>query len=349
MRSYVKFALMSRGIIPRIHWGRYMTKAITILKILVGIIIALPALGLLLQFAWSAVDDIRYPAPGEYVDIGGRDLHAIIMGEGPVTVLFDSGSLGGATQWKHVQPEVSRVAKTISYDRAGLGWSEGAERYTSEQIADDMFALFDALGQQEPVIMVGHSMGGKNIRTFLQKYPELVRGIVFVDHTSNVSLEETAERFPELKPMLPMIEKQYSDMIESIDSFLPKLYFGLHRFDESLYPLPMPEPPEDMYSRSVPQASVWKTMQGNLIHSDRSFEFLDGFRPLANVPITVITRGIMNDPLEAKIIEVTQKEMAASSSNSRHVTAEKSGHEVPDEQPEIIISSVLEIIELTVR
>lgn len=290
---------------------------------------------------------MRYPAPGTYIDIGGRELHAIIEGEGPVTVLFDSGELAGSTQWRHVQPELAKTSKTIAYDRAGIGWSSNADRFTSEQIADDMFALLQALEQQDPVVLVGHSMGGKNIRAFAQKYPHMVRAIVFVDHTITMKWEHIAEQFPDIEPMLPVIEEQNTGMIDKIGQFLPKLYFGLHRFDRSLYPMPLPEPGDPRLDRSMPQADAWRTMAGYLTHNQESFEFLDGFRSLANVPITVITRGKAEDPTEKKLVLGLQAQIVASSNNSRQVIAENSGHDVPDDQPEIIIEAVLEVIART--
>src|SRR5689334_5717139 len=66
----------------------------------------------------------RYPAPGRFVPVHGTRLHIRCSGEGPVTVVFESGSGMSSNAWTRVQPEVAKIARACSYDRPGLGWSE---------------------------------------------------------------------------------------------------------------------------------------------------------------------------------------------------------------------------------
>ena len=63
------------------------------LLIILLILIALPLLGALYQFVQDKRDHLRYPPPGELVDIGGHRLHALVMGreQGAPTIVFEAG------------------------------------------------------------------------------------------------------------------------------------------------------------------------------------------------------------------------------------------------------------------
>jgi Predicted hydrolases or acyltransferases (alpha/beta hydrolase superfamily) len=58
------------------------------------------------------------------IDIGGYSLHVNCYGEGGQTVIFESGLGHGSEDWTLVQPEISKIARTFSYDRAGIGNSD---------------------------------------------------------------------------------------------------------------------------------------------------------------------------------------------------------------------------------
>jgi pimeloyl-ACP methyl ester carboxylesterase len=71
------------------------------------------------------MDERKYPARGEMVDVGGYSLHLYCTGEGGApTVVMDSGLGGTVLDWQLVQPEVAEFARVCTYDRGGIGWSE---------------------------------------------------------------------------------------------------------------------------------------------------------------------------------------------------------------------------------
>jgi pimeloyl-ACP methyl ester carboxylesterase len=115
----------------------------------------------------------------------GRTLRAVLAGEGPEPlVVFEAGMSAPAASWVHTQREVSRFARTLSYDRAGYGGSDvDPHARTLERIVEDLTALLDALGESSPVVLVGHSWGGPILRLFAAQHPERVAGVVFVDAT----------------------------------------------------------------------------------------------------------------------------------------------------------------------
>ena len=67
---------------------------------------------------------------------------------------------------------------------------------------------------------------------------------------------------------------------------------------------------------------------------------------ITNKPMTVISAGIHSEykPEFKKIIIELQKNLVQKSTNGRQVVAEKSNHNVPFVQPEVIVDAVREMI-----
>jgi pimeloyl-ACP methyl ester carboxylesterase len=122
------------------------------------------------------------PPPGQLIDIGGRRLHANVAGCGERVVILESGIAASSLSWALVAPKVAAFARVITYDRAGLGWSDpAAHKCTAIDAADDLARLLDVMGVAEPVIIAGHSFGGLIARIFQQRFPDRVAGLVLAD------------------------------------------------------------------------------------------------------------------------------------------------------------------------
>lgn len=115
----------------------------------------------------------------------GRRIRAVVGGLGPSPlVVFEAGMSAAASSWIHTQREISTSARTLSYDRAGYGGSEiDPQERTLKRIASDLEAVLDALGESDPVVLVGHSWGGPILRCFADQHPRRVAGLLFVDST----------------------------------------------------------------------------------------------------------------------------------------------------------------------
>jgi len=131
----------------------------------------------------GAAADTLYAGPGQLVpaDDGAR-LSFYCLGSGSPTVVFDSGWEDWAPAWKIVHPEVAKWTRACAYDRAGAGFSEpGPMPRTSVRIADELRSALHHAGIDGPYVLVGHAFGGDNVRTFADRYPSDVAGLVLVE------------------------------------------------------------------------------------------------------------------------------------------------------------------------
>ena len=172
-----------------------MTVARTVLLALV----ALAALAAILEplLEWS--DAHALPMRGRLVDAGGMKLRVLESGAGQPgpTVVLECG-IGGATaaSWGWIQRGVERFAPVVSYDRAGLGWSEpGTMPRNGRKLVSELHTLLHNAGHAPPYVFVGHSYGGLLARLFVDAYPDEVAGVVLLD-SSHPRQFGTARRTP---------------------------------------------------------------------------------------------------------------------------------------------------------
>jgi pimeloyl-ACP methyl ester carboxylesterase len=117
------------------------------------------------------------------IDMGhGRRIHAICLGSGSPTVLFESGGEGSILSWGKVQGAITAMTRTCFYDRAGMGYSDPPDKpITARSVTDDMAAVLQRLKVKDPIVIVGHSIGGFYATVFADRFPGRVAGLVLVD------------------------------------------------------------------------------------------------------------------------------------------------------------------------
>ena len=119
-----------------------------------------------------------------HVAIDGRTMRMLIVGSGESTVVFENGFGPPLEMWGKVQPHVSRFARTVTYDRAGVGLSEdGPPPRDGRHIAAELRDALRVAAVPPPYVLVGASLGGLYIRVFAGMYPDDVSGMVLVDPT----------------------------------------------------------------------------------------------------------------------------------------------------------------------
>ena len=135
-----------------------------------------------------------YNPESRLVDVGGHRLNIRCAGEGVPAVVLDAGLASDNHDWEPVEKRVSEFTLVCSYDRAGLGKSDASAAVPSSQtVVDDLHSLLAAAGISGPVVLVGHSYGGLNVRLYASQYPENTAGVILVDSLQEDNLVRAAE------------------------------------------------------------------------------------------------------------------------------------------------------------
>jgi pimeloyl-ACP methyl ester carboxylesterase len=132
------------------------------------------------------------------VYVGGVPFDAVVLGEGPVTVVFVNGLGAPLEEWSLVAPTIADGCRIVCYDRRSAPHRGPVLAHDAAQIADDLRDLLKALDVTGPLVLVGHSWGGSVIRRYAVAHPDAVQGLVFVDASHEKIKGMTPTRFSEL-------------------------------------------------------------------------------------------------------------------------------------------------------
>jgi len=144
--------------------------------------LCLLALQAVVQAACVRMDARKFPAPGRLFNIPGGPMHVQRSGQGGPAVVLEAGIAASSLNWALLQPLMSAVTTTYSYDRAGFGWSTSANRAcTLQRMADDLHELLDRMEVPKPYILTGHSFAAYILRVYALRYADELAGIVLVD------------------------------------------------------------------------------------------------------------------------------------------------------------------------
>ena len=153
------------------------------------------AMGMVYQALGTRRDDRVYPPPGRLVDLGSHRLHLLEEGRGSPTILLEAGLMSTVLSWSELQRTLARSFRVVSYDRAGLGWSElGPMPRTADRIVDELHSLLERAAISPPYVLVGHSFGGLTMPLFAARFPDEVAGMVLVDPVAPAEWSPPSER-----------------------------------------------------------------------------------------------------------------------------------------------------------
>ena len=101
------------------------------------------------------------PPEGQFVEVNGRRVHAVVRGTGPDLVLIH-GASGNARDFTFdLVSQLEGDFRVIAFDRPGMGWSDRQEAIEeSPQAQADVLRSAAALLDVENPIVLGHSYGG---------------------------------------------------------------------------------------------------------------------------------------------------------------------------------------------
>jgi len=283
------------------------------------------------------------PPSGQLTDVGGYNMHLYCMGVGSPTVILEAGLNDFHVSWSKVQAEVASVARVCSYDRAGLGWSEASPfPRTSQVMADELHTLLVNSGVDAPYILVGHSFGGIVMRQFAQQYPDEVTGMLLVDsaHEGQVT-------------RLPFLKETANEFIGQFRTLSAMSSFGLM----ALSPATIPNRgfSDEVYKQYQAVLATTNYFDASIAESTAFYFGTPSMQTadLGDLPLIVLSHGLPDETSDISGMQESQfeqewakmqKELAGLSSQGKQVIAQKSGHYIQLDEPELVIDAIRELI-----
>lgn len=93
-------------------------------------------------------------------------------------LVFLHGVGGGHHAWEAQLPYFSAQGyPSHAWDQPGYGHSPIVEPYDLEQVSASLARLIEAVGEGEPVVLIGHSMGGLIAQETYARHPQLIKAL----------------------------------------------------------------------------------------------------------------------------------------------------------------------------
>jgi pimeloyl-ACP methyl ester carboxylesterase len=305
---------------------------------LVSVTVLLAAAGVSYQEISATRDRRAHPMPGQLVDVAGHKLHIDCTGQGSPIVILESGLGDSNLSWRKVQPQIAQFTRVCSYDRAGLGYSESTSHSsTSKYFAEDLHTLLHNAQIPPPYVLVGHSMGGFDVRLYTSLYRSEVAGMVLVDSSHP---EQQKRLPPALNDMDATWVREQEFMEFTMPFGIPRLLgfcgndgavraaeCNFHTVRESVAEL-----------KAVSESAAQAAKAGTLGDMPLAVLSEDPDRPQPDLPEDLIQPA-------SDAWQQMQNELAHLSTHSTHVIAKNSGHFIQFDRPDIVIGAVRKIVD----
>jgi pimeloyl-ACP methyl ester carboxylesterase len=309
-----------------------------IVRCLLILVILLAVSGFFYENTSEARDRRFHPMPGQLVDVAGYRMHIYCLGQEAPPVILDSGLGDSYVSWSKVQPQIAQFARVCSYDRAGLGYSASSPHpRTSKVMAEELHTLLHNAGISPPYVLVGHSMGGFNVRLFTSLYRGEVAGMVLVDS----SHPEQDKRFPQaLNDMDKTWVREQEFLTFSMPFGIPRLLgfcgndaqiraadCNLHSYREGLAVL-----------NTFPESAAQAATTGSLGDLPLAVLSHDPAVPQPEVPADLVKP--MNDAWDQM-----QDELAHLSTRGTRAVAKNSAHYIQIDRPDLVIGAIRKVVD----
>jgi pimeloyl-ACP methyl ester carboxylesterase len=272
------------------------------------------------------------------VDIGDRKIYLECHGTGSPTVVLVSGYRTSARYWTDdllnpdaprtmVLPGVAESTRVCAYDRPGTYAPLGeeilpsrsdaiAQPRTAPEVVAELHALLQAAEIPGPYILAAHSLGGFFSRLYASTYPDEVIGLVLVD--------------------------AYSERLETL--MPPDRYEALKRLNQeggtdTVMPIPGYGDVETL-GWGADNAAVREAVAATPL-APMPLAVLAHGRPF---PLPADAQGFTSAELEG-FMRAAQENLATLVPDARFSVATKSGHDIHQDQPELVIEAIRQVVE----
>ncbi len=270
-------------------------------------------------------------------------MHLYCTGSGSPTIVLEAG-WGVSTPvvgWGNFQPDLAKITRVCSYDRAGLGWSElQPGPGDADHTAANLHVLLAQAGVTGPIVLLSHSWGGIYVRDYLTHYPANVQGLILMDS----STPDQNKRFAAV--VGPQDNSHMALIIRvarlAYSAGIPRL-FGICKPVAGWEVRTARELGEDScrshFDALVNEYNNFDASSAETLHSE----------PFGDLPLLIISHdpaagAAPNEPPEARKLEALaaqmQEELKQLSTHSLRIIAKGSGHEVHTDRKALVLSQV---------
>jgi pimeloyl-ACP methyl ester carboxylesterase len=276
------------------------------------------------------------PAPlGKLIDVGGYRVHLYCIGAGsPAVVIVGAGY---SFDWGLVQPEVAKFTQVCSYDHSGIGWSESGPKDSCSLRVGEVHTALKNAEIKGPYVLVGHSLGGLVARVYAGRYPDEVTGMVFVDHAFSSILRSTLSGAakappPSVSPAAPMLLNSGGALAIGLED--DPNFSKLPQRDRELHLWAVAQIRDKAALQSNHEVSMECAPQADAIAKEQT-------QPLGDKPLVDVSTDMMRSPEYVKL----QTDLLSLSRNSKEMIAEKSGHFVIIDRPDVVIDAISLVVQ----
>ena len=312
----------------------------------IALILLLLVVGYIFEIK-SRYDAEKIKPNGSFIEADNHRLHYNKKGNGGPTVVFETAfDPAGHLQWYNIQQQLPITYTSVSYDRAGILWSErGDNPKSGEEIAKDLHHLLERANVPKPYILVGHSFGGTLIRFFINKYPNDVAGVIFVDSQCPSDQNYLS---PELFKMVN----------QGLPSSLLKFAntFGIARL---MFKNMFPNDKQYEYQNSLMPTLLYKSAAAVLEEQDEMASIkkqASNIKSFCSIPLFILTAAdekrydsvIKDEKLRMEMLTAwnkMQKDFLLLSTDSKQILVPNSGHYINQEQPKVIENAINEMVD----
>ena len=206
-----------------------------------------------------------------------------------------------------------------------MGYSDpGPSPRTARRIAADLAQLLVRSGITGPVVLVGASIAGLDVRVFASDHPERAAGLVLVD----ASHEDDAHEVPPMARFVPLLSTVGVLRL-----------FGVS-FGERIESLP---PSVQRYALATRfRAAGYQAAADEIIHVRESTEEVRSSRRKLTIPVLIVTGARGADENWRRL----QQDQASLSERGCVIVAQQSGHVVALDQPEVVVDAIRTVVEV---
>ncbi len=288
-----------------------------------------------------AASQVPDAAQGDFADLvdigGGRRLYIECRGTGSPAVVLEAGYRSSARIWSEdlhqsgaprpmVLADVAAFTRVCAYDRPGTValLNDDVRQSRSDPVAmprtaldavADLHALLRAAGVPGSYVFAGHSLGGLFVRLYASTYPRDVLGLVLVDaYSETLETLLTPERWAAL---VQLNVRSGSDTVKTIPSYGDLETIGYGK--------------DNVVMRHAAATTPLGPMPLAVLAHVRPFE------------LPKDAEGFSSDALES-VLRAANENLATLVPNARFFVAKDSGHDIHQDQPELVIEAIRQVV-----